>query len=93
LVNSLERSYAEALRQFTTGRVGWSSLCIFISPLMEGTEGFIFMYFHCMSFGIKVLLCFTVFLTLVWKVFVRSVVTVWKFILLINQLDAQKFVL
>ena len=40
LVNSFDNLYAEALRQFTTGRMVWSVLCIFIRPLMEGAEGF-----------------------------------------------------
>ena len=53
LVNSFDRLYAGALRQFTTGRIGWSGLCIFISSLMEGAEGFMLMYFHLLSFGIK----------------------------------------
>jgi hypothetical protein len=33
-------------------------LCIVISPLMEVAEGFIFMYFHWLSFGIKVFALF-----------------------------------
>jgi len=45
---------------------------------MEGVEGYICMKFHLLSFGIKVLFCFTVFLTWFWKVFVWSVATVWK---------------
>ena len=39
IVNSLDRLYAGALLQFTTGRSGWSVLFIFISPLMEGRKG------------------------------------------------------
>ena len=58
MVNSLERRYAEALRQFTTGRVGWSSLCIFISPLMEGAEGFIFRVFPLAVFRYECLALF-----------------------------------
>jgi hypothetical protein len=61
-VHSLDSWYAGALRQFTTGLMGCPGLCNFISPLMEGTEGFRFMYFHLLSFGISVLLCFIVFL-------------------------------
>ena len=45
-VNSFDNLYAGALRQFTTGRMGWSGLCIFIRPLMEGADGFMLMYFH-----------------------------------------------
>jgi len=39
LVNSFDNLYAGALRQFTSGRMGWSGLCIFIRPLMEGLKG------------------------------------------------------
>jgi hypothetical protein len=53
--------------------------------LMEGAEGFRFMYFHLWSFGIRVLLSFTVFLTCFWKVCVGSVATVW------NLLSLRKF--
>ena len=49
LVNSLEKMYAGALRQFTTGRMGWLCLCIFIGPLIEGAEGFIFRLIHTYS--------------------------------------------
>ena len=35
LVNSFDNLYAGELCQFTTGRMGWSVLCIFITPLME----------------------------------------------------------
>ena len=44
------------------GRIGWSGLCIFTSPLMEGAEGFKLTYFHLLSRGISVLLSFIVFL-------------------------------
>jgi hypothetical protein len=37
-VNSLASLYAGALRQFTTGRIGWSGLCSFIRPLMVGAN-------------------------------------------------------
>jgi len=53
-------------------------LCSFISPLMEGAEGFMLMYFHLVSFGIRVLLSFIVFLIWAWKVLVGLVVAVWK---------------
>jgi hypothetical protein len=61
LVNSLDNWYAGAFRQLTTGLIGWSCFWIFISPLREGAEGFMFVYLHLLSFGIKVGLCFTVF--------------------------------
>jgi len=64
-----------------TGRIGWTGLCIFISPLMEGAEGFMLMYFHLQSFGIRVVLSFIVFLIWVWNVLVGSVVAVWKLLL------------
>jgi len=60
------------------GRIGWSGLCIFTSPLMEGAEGFILTYFHLLSRGISVLLSFTVFLICVWNALVGSVVVFWK---------------
>ena len=53
-INSLDSLYACAFHQFTMWRVGWSGLCIFIKPLMEGAEGFILMYFHLYSVGIRV---------------------------------------
>jgi len=77
-VNSLGSWYAGALRQFMTGLMGCPGLCSFISPLMEGAEGFRFMYFHLLSLGISVPLCFNVFLILVWKEFVGSLVVVMK---------------
>jgi hypothetical protein len=46
LVKSLDNWYAGALRQFTHGLMGWFSLWIFMSPLMVGAGGFIFMYLH-----------------------------------------------
>jgi hypothetical protein len=66
------------LRQFTTGLMGWFSLWIFMSPLMVGAEGFIFIYLHLWSLEIKVLLCFTVFLIWDWKGVVVSDVFLWK---------------
>jgi hypothetical protein len=45
---------------------------------MEGAEGFIFMYFHLWSLGIRVLLCFTVFLIWDWKGLVGSEVVLRK---------------
>jgi len=75
-VNSLESWYSGALRQFTTGRMGCPGLCNFISPLMEEAEGFRFMYFHLLSLGISVLLCFIVSLISVWEESVGSLVVV-----------------
>jgi len=57
-VNSLDNLYAGALRQFITGRMDWSGLCIFIRPLMEGADRFMLMYFHLWSLSIRVGLLF-----------------------------------
>ena len=38
-VNSWVSLYAGALRQFTTGLIGWSVLWIFVRPLMVGAVG------------------------------------------------------
>jgi hypothetical protein len=77
-VHNLEILYAEAFRQFTTGRMGWSVLCNFIRHLMEGADGFILMYFHLCSFGIRFGLCLIAALIWVWNAGVGSVVLVWK---------------
>ena len=45
-VNSFDNLYAAALHQFTTGRMGWFGLSIFIRPSMEGADGFMLIYFH-----------------------------------------------
>ena len=45
-VISFDNLYAGALRHFATGQMGWSGLCILIRPLMEGADGFMFMYLH-----------------------------------------------
>jgi len=45
---------------------------------MEGAEGFKFMYFHLLSLGLSVLLCFIVFFISVWNVLVGSLVVVMK---------------
>jgi hypothetical protein len=58
--------------------MGWSGLCSFIKPLMVGADGFMFMYFHLVSWGISVLLVCIVFWTDAWYVFVRSVGVIWK---------------
>ena len=60
-VKSFDSLYAGAFLQFTTGRIGWSGLCILIRPLKEGAEGFVFVYLHRVSLGIRVLLSLTVF--------------------------------
>ena len=56
-MNSLENLYSGAFFQFTTGRIGWSGVCSLISCLMEGAEGFIFMYFHLESLGSCFIYC------------------------------------
>jgi hypothetical protein len=66
------------LHQFTTGLIGIPGLCNFISPFMEGLDGFRFMYFHLLSLGISVLLCFILFLISVCYVLVGSLVVVMK---------------
>jgi hypothetical protein len=78
LVNSFDNLYAGALRQFTTGRMGWSVLFIFIRPLMEGAKGFVLVYFHLWSLSIRVGLCLMVDLICVWNVLVGLVAFVWK---------------
>jgi len=45
--------YAGALLQFIIGLIGASALCILIRPLIVGAVGFIFMYFHLSSLGIR----------------------------------------
>ena len=84
LVNSFDSIYAVALRQFTTGWMGWSGLCIFIRPLMEGADGFMLMYFHLWSLSIRVGLCLIVDLICVWNVLVGSVAVVWKSLFLMK---------
>ena len=58
--------------------MGWSGLCSFINPLIVGADGFMLMYFHLWSWGIRVLLKFIVFRTEVWYAFVGSVGVVWN---------------
>ena len=79
-VKILESLYAGAFCQFTTGRIGWSGLWTFIRSLMEGAEGFMLMYFHLCSLGIRVGLCLIVVLMWVWNAEVGSEVPVWKFL-------------
>ena len=62
-VNSLASLEAGAPRQFTTGWVGCSGLCILIRPFVVGAVGFIFTYLHLISCGISVLLSVTTFLS------------------------------
>ena len=80
-VNSLDSLYALVFRKFMTGWISESGLCTFISPLMAGAEGFMLMYFHLQSFGIRVVLSFIMFMIWVWNVLVGSVVAVWKLLL------------
>jgi hypothetical protein len=68
-VKSLESLYAGALRQLTTGQMG---LWIFTRPFMEGTEGFMLVYLHLCSLGIRLGLFPIVFLVRAWKVEVGS---------------------
>ena len=77
-VSSLDSLYAGTFLQFTTGRIGWSGLCILISPFMERAEVFMFLYFHLESFGIRVVLFFIVCSIWVWNILVGSVVAVRK---------------
>jgi len=58
--------------------MGWSGLCIYIRPLIEGADGYMMIYFHLWSLGIRVALCFIVDLICVWNVLVGSVAFVWK---------------
>ena len=79
LVNSFDNLYAGALRQFTTGWMGWSGLCIFIRPLMEGLR----VSYWCISiYGLCQLglgfFCLIVDLICVWNVLVGLVAFVWK---------------
>jgi hypothetical protein len=75
-VNNLDSLYAGALRQLTTGRMGWSGLWILIKPFMEGAEGFMLVYFHLCSLGIRVGLFLIVDLIWVWNEVVGSWVSV-----------------
>jgi hypothetical protein len=58
--------------------MGCPCLCNFVGPLMEGAEGFKFMYIHLLSYGISVLLCFIMFLISAWNLLVVSLVVVMK---------------
>ena len=80
-VYSFGSLYAGAFLQFTTGRMGWSGLCILIKPLMEGVEGFMFVYLQRVSLGIRVLLSLIVCQTWAWNVLVGSAVAVRNFLL------------
>jgi len=80
-VNSLDSLYAGAFLQLPTGRIGWSGLCTLIHPLMEGADGFMFVYFHLHSSGMRDVLSFIVCLIWFWNILVGSVVAVWKYLL------------
>ena len=43
--------------QLTMGLTGCPGLCILMSPLMVGADGFMLVYFHLESCGIRVFLC------------------------------------
>ena len=58
--------------------MGWSGFCSFINPLIVGDDGFMLMYFHLWSWGIRVLLRFTVLWTEAWYAFAGSVGVVWN---------------
>jgi hypothetical protein len=62
VVSSCESLYAGALRQFTTGRIGWSVLCSFMRSFIVGAEGLRLTYFHLESLGMRVVQLFEVFL-------------------------------
>jgi len=47
---------------------------------MEAADGFILMYFHLCSLGIRVGLCLIVVLIWVWNAEVGLEVLVWKFL-------------
>jgi hypothetical protein len=72
-VKNLAMWYAGAFLQLTTGLIGCPDLCTFMRPFMEGAVGFIFVYFHLESCGIRVLLFCIVFLIWAWKFLVGSV--------------------
>jgi hypothetical protein len=76
-----ENLYAGALRQLTTGRMGWSGLCNLIKPFMIGAEWFNFMSFHFELGGMRLGLWFIVFLIWFWKLLVGLDVEIWKFFL------------
>jgi hypothetical protein len=61
-VNSFDNLYVMACRHFRIGRIVWLGLCIFMRPIMVGTEGFRIMYFHLEFCGMGVLLWFIVLL-------------------------------
>ena len=80
-VHSFDSLYTGAFLQFTIGRIGWSGLYILIRLLIEGAEGFMFVYFHLVSFGIRVLLSLIVCPTWTWNVLVGSAVAVRNLLL------------
>ena len=76
--------YAGAFFQLTTGLIGWSGLCILMSPFMVGADGFMFVYFHLDSWGIRVLLLAIVFLICAWKFLVGSLCEVCRLLFCMN---------
>ena len=77
-VNSFASLYAGALHHFTIGRIGRSGLCIFTRPLMVGADGLRLVYFHLDSGFISLVLLLITFLICFWKVFMGSVLEIWK---------------
>jgi hypothetical protein len=55
-----------------TRRMGWSHLCNFMRPFMDGAKGFRFLYFHVEFGGMRHLLCFITFKTWFWNIFVNT---------------------
>jgi hypothetical protein len=55
---------AGAFLQLIIGLIGMSCLCIFIVAWRFGAVGFMFMYFHLLSFGIILLQCVIMFYSL-----------------------------
>jgi hypothetical protein len=82
--NDLARLYAGAFLQLTTGLMGWPGLCNLMRPFMVGADGFMFVYFHPYSCGIRILLLITVFLIWDWKVLVGSLCVVLKLLFCIK---------
>ena len=58
--------------------MGCPGLCILMSPLIVGAYGFVLVYFHLESCGIRVSLLFMLFLIWVWKCLVGSLVVCWN---------------
>jgi len=56
VVSSWESLYAGAFLQLTTGRIGWTGLCTFITPYIVEAEEFRFTYLHFESLGMRAVL-------------------------------------